>query len=283
MKGGNDASTPRQYYIRPRQVEGRVQFVVHDLDDNDNSASSEDTLANGIWYHVAGTYDGQFIRVYINGVLEDEDDEGQFTIQTSDGILAFGRLGEISAEYFDGKIDEVRIWNFARNRKQLISTMTDTLSPAYYSNADSGLVGYWRFDVLEDLGVNGDGEDDVRDFSVFGNHADLENSAILEPSEALVSVEMVDNLIPNKFYLSQNFPNPFNPSTKINFSIPEESYVALEVFNALGESVGLLVSQELTIGNYNYDWDASFSPSGIYFYRLQAGDFVETKKMILLK
>jgi hypothetical protein len=57
----------------------------------------------------------------------------------------------------------------------------------------------------------------------------------------------------------------------------------LEVFNALGESAGLLVSQELTTGTYNYNWNAENSPSGVYFYRLQAGKFVETKKMVLLR
>lgn len=184
MKGGNDDSTPRQYFVRPYQGDNRFQFVLHDNDNNINSASSDGTLTNGVWYHIACTYDGQFMRVYVNGILNDEDDEGQFNIQTSSGILAFGRLGNVSAEYFDGKIDEVRIWNIARTQSQIISTLNSTLSPAYYSSADSGLIGYWRFDKLEDLGVNGDGSDDVRDFSIYGNHADLENGAELVLSQA---------------------------------------------------------------------------------------------------
>lgn len=283
MKGGNDPSTPRQYYIRPFQGRGTLQFLVHDTDNNDRSAGSEDTLANGVWYHIAGTYDGQYLRCYINGSLQSEDDEGQFSIQTSDGILAFGRLGEIAAEYFEGKIDEVRLWNFSRNQSQLISTITDTLSSAYYTTSDSGLIGYWRFDELEDLGINSDGGDDVRDLSVFGNHADLEGGATLEPSQALVSVEKIDNLVPDNFYLSNNYPNPFNPSTTIEFSIPQTSHVTLEVFNTLGKSVGLLVSKELTTGTYNYKWNATNLPSGVYFYRITAETFTQVNKMMLLK
>lgn len=96
------------------------------------------------------------------------------------------------------------------------------------------------------------------------------------------AVEQIDNL-PEDYSLSQNYPNPFNPSTAINFSIPEASYVSLKIFNSLGEEIETLVSEELSAGSYKYDWNATNLPSGIYFYKLQTGIFVETKKMILLK
>ena len=89
--------------------------------------------------------------------------------------------------------------------------------------------------------------------------------------------------LPTEFVLEQNYPNPFNPSTKIKFAIPQSSFVTLEVFNALGEKVNVLVSEELNAGTYNYDWNASNLTSGIYFYTIQAGEFVETKKMLLVK
>jgi photosystem II stability/assembly factor-like uncharacterized protein len=88
---------------------------------------------------------------------------------------------------------------------------------------------------------------------------------------------------PEEYSLSQNFPNPFNPSTKINFSIPTESFVSLKVFNSLGEEIETLFAEELNAGSYKYDWNAINLPSGIYFYRLQAADFMETKKMMLLR
>ncbi|NNG26737.1 MAG: T9SS type A sorting domain-containing protein, partial [Ignavibacteriaceae bacterium] len=90
-------------------------------------------------------------------------------------------------------------------------------------------------------------------------------------------------LVPDEFFLSQNFPNPFNPSTTIEFSLSNTVYVTLEVFNTLGERVGVLASEEFSAGTYSYKWDASNLTSGIYFYILQAADFIQTRKMILLK
>jgi hypothetical protein len=83
--------------------------------------------------------------------------------------------------------------------------------------------------------------------------------------------------------LAQNYPNPFNPSTTIKYSIPKQSNVTIKVFDVLGREVTTLVNKEQSQGNYEVDFDGTKLSSGIYFYRLQAGDFVETKKMILIK
>jgi hypothetical protein len=80
-----------------------------------------------------------------------------------------------------------------------------------------------------------------------------------------------------------NYPNPFNPSTTIEFDLPKTSQVTLKVFNILGEEVARLVSEKLPAGSYSYEWDASNLASGIYLYRLQAGDYVETRKMVLMR
>jgi hypothetical protein len=88
---------------------------------------------------------------------------------------------------------------------------------------------------------------------------------------------------PNTYSLDQNFPNPFNPSTTIRFSIPETGMVSLKVFNLLGEQVATLVNSELTTGNYEINFKGTEFSSGIYFYTLTANNFVSTKKMILLK
>jgi photosystem II stability/assembly factor-like uncharacterized protein len=88
---------------------------------------------------------------------------------------------------------------------------------------------------------------------------------------------------PITFALDQNYPNPFNPSTTINYSLPSNEYVTLKVYNLLGEEVAILVNEEKPQGTYELKWNAPNLPSGIYFYKLQAGNFVETKKMILLK
>ena len=88
---------------------------------------------------------------------------------------------------------------------------------------------------------------------------------------------------PDDFALHQNYPNPFNPSTTIKFSLPHSNYVSLKVFNMLGEVVATLVDEELNVGTYTTQWNASSVASGIYFYRLQAGEFAATKKLLLLK
>ena len=98
-----------------------------------------------------------------------------------------------------------------------------------------------------------------------------------------VSVEEETNGIPNKYNLTQNYPNPFNPSTKIKYSIPQISNVTIKVFDILGNEIETLVNEEKHTGVYEITWYAEEIPSGVYFYQLKAGDFVESKKMVLLK
>ncbi len=88
---------------------------------------------------------------------------------------------------------------------------------------------------------------------------------------------------PKTYSLEQNFPNPFNPSTIIRFSIPEQGLVTLKVFNILGEEVATLINTEMTTGTYEVDFRATDVSSGIYFYTLTSGNFISTKKMIVLK
>lgn len=97
------------------------------------------------------------------------------------------------------------------------------------------------------------------------------------------NVVYVDVAIPTKFELSQNYPNPFNPSTTIKFTIPESAMVTLSIFNALGEEVALLVNRVMESGTYEVNFNAVGLNSGMYFYRIQAGDFTQVKKMTLLK
>jgi hypothetical protein len=89
--------------------------------------------------------------------------------------------------------------------------------------------------------------------------------------------------IPDQFGLKQNYPNPFNPSTSISFDISERSEVKLAVYNSIGQEVAVLVNSGLQAGRYTYVFDASSVPSGIYFYRIKANDFIETKRMVLIK
>jgi hypothetical protein len=102
-------------------------------------------------------------------------------------------------------------------------------------------------------------------------------------SEMVTSVERSPTDLPTHFSLEQNYPNPFNPSTKIQFSIPNASFVSLKVFDALGREVSILVAEELAAGIHTRHLDGAALPSGVYFYRLQAGEYLQTKKAIVLK
>ena len=99
----------------------------------------------------------------------------------------------------------------------------------------------------------------------------------------MTSLNVNTSEIPDQFGLKQNFPNPFNPSTSISFDLPEMSDVKLAVYNTVGQEVAVLVNSSLQAGKYTYVFDASSVPSGIYFYRIRAGEFVETKRMVLIK
>ncbi|MGD0339700.1 MAG: discoidin domain-containing protein [Bacteroidota bacterium] len=90
-------------------------------------------------------------------------------------------------------------------------------------------------------------------------------------------------VIPKQFALKQNYPNPFNPSTTIQYSLPNAAYVTLKICNTLGQEVAQLVSQQMSAGVHSTEWNASGFASGVYYYRLEAGGFVETKKLVLLR
>ncbi len=88
---------------------------------------------------------------------------------------------------------------------------------------------------------------------------------------------------PDSYALNANYPNPFNPSTNIQFSTPEQSFVELKVFDILGNEVANLVKQDMEPGNYSVVFNGSNLASGIYLYRLVSGNFFDTKKMMLIK
>lgn len=106
--------------------------------------------------------------------------------------------------------------------------------------------------------------------------------AVLTVIDGTTNVEN-EKEIPTNFELSQNYPNPFNPTTTINYQITKNDFVSLKVYDILGNEVATLVNEEKATGSYEINFDASSLSSGTYFYKLQAGSFIESKKMLLLK
>jgi subtilisin-like proprotein convertase family protein len=98
-----------------------------------------------------------------------------------------------------------------------------------------------------------------------------------------VGVQQLSTEIPAKYDLSQNYPNPFNPTTNIKFALPKSGFVTLKVYDIVGKEVATLVNEQLTAGTYEHNFNASAFSSGVYFYKISAGDFTEIKKMMLVK
>jgi photosystem II stability/assembly factor-like uncharacterized protein len=104
-----------------------------------------------------------------------------------------------------------------------------------------------------------------------------------ETNISTTGIQNISSGIPFEYSLGQNFPNPFNPVTKINFQIPVKGNVSLKVYNQLGQEVAVLADKFMSVGYYSADFDASRLSSGVYFYRLITGSYYATKKMVLLR
>ena len=118
----------------------------------------------------------------------------------------------------------------------------------------------------------------ISDDSVFSSL--IKNSFEFFDTPVSVSDEIVT---PAKFELKQNYPNPFNPTTSIECVVPSSEYVSLKVYDVLGNEVASLVNENKNAGSYRIDFNASTLSSGVYFYKITAGNYTETKKMMLIK
>jgi hypothetical protein len=107
----------------------------------------------------------------------------------------------------------------------------------------------------------------------------MQGNAPLQPENIIG----LNNSSDSKYSLENNFPNPFNPTTRISYSIPANSLVTLKVYDMTGREVATLVNEEKSEGSYSIDFNASNLSSGVYFYKLTAGNFTDTKRMLLVK
>ena len=145
-----------------------------------------------------------------------------------------------------------------------------TNNGASWSGFNSGLPNL----KVNALGVNGT--------DVFPGSYD--NSVLIRPvSQITTGVNESRSGTPTAFSLSQNYPNPFNPTTTINYQLPMSGQVTLKVFDMLGREIATLVNDNENAGSYSAKFDGSRLASGVYFYRLQAGSFSQTKKLMLVK
>ncbi|MCK4812364.1 MAG: T9SS type A sorting domain-containing protein, partial [Candidatus Marinimicrobia bacterium] len=112
---------------------------------------------------------------------------------------------------------------------------------------------------------------------------DNEGDTVSHRMDIWVSETAINNMLPQKFHCEQNYPNPFNPTTIISYQLPEVCDVHLDIYTASGRKLTSLVNVNQSAGYYRVTWDASGLPSGLYFYRISAGNYVKAHKMILMK
>ncbi|MCK9211828.1 MAG: T9SS type A sorting domain-containing protein [Ignavibacteriaceae bacterium] len=156
-----------------------------------------------------------------------------------------------------------RIKKIERDTSYVVNTVNTTTSYMWYKQG--GQVPLLRLSYTGALNL----------YFVFGSKSNNTATRINERQN--------DRTVPTKFSLSRNYPNPFNPSTTISWQLAASSFVTLKVYDVLGKEVATLVNNELQAGTYSVNFDASNLSSGTYFYELRAGNFIQTKKMLLLK
>lgn len=160
----------------------------------------------------------------------------------------------------------------------------DTITATYSSvtHADDTLsFHFYCFDVMENRFVHGAGHVRIRVESVSTPSQFIELDFRCNTPQT-IGIQQISSIV-KEFSLSQNYPNPFNPNTKINFSIPKSDHVSLRVYDMLGREVSVLVNSQLTAGEYQADFNAKGLSSGMYYYSLRAGEYVDVKKMVLVK
>jgi hypothetical protein len=113
--------------------------------------------------------------------------------------------------------------------------------------------------------------------------ANVQPNQYITIDECLLGIISYNNEIPQQYALSQNYPNPFNPTTRIKFALPESGNVILKLYDNLGKEISTLVNENLNAGQYEYEFDGSNLGSGVYYYKIFSDNFVETKKMVLVK
>ena len=122
-----------------------------------------------------------------------------------------------------------------------------------------------------------------RDLAVTNWDANIGNYLFYNQTNPPTGLAARPTIAPGEFALYQNYPNPFNPSTTIEFDIPRSDFVTLKIYNILGEEVATPVLGRLAAGRYKFEWNARDMASGVYYYRIQAGDYIEAKRMVLLR
>jgi subtilisin family serine protease len=187
-------------------------------------------------------------------------------------------VGNASIEFYIGHSTQ---WLSAATVKLHISTNGGANWAQIWSAENDGQAWIWRNKII-DISAYANKQNLKLGWQYVGNDGDIVALDGVKLLGGATDVENNNSVITD-FMLYQNYPNPFNPITNIQYAVPKWSRTTLKIYDVLGSEITTLINQEKPVGVYQINWDASTLSSGVYFYRLQAGDFVQTRKMILLK
>lgn len=275
-------------------------------------------LITGKWINVVGVYDGTNAKVYLNGVQK-----GILPLTgtiTAGQIAMLGKSGTTGTpSYLQGKIDHVAVYSVALSESEILDLYNNYKVPADYivpveltsftAQAVKGKVELnWStatetnnhgYEIQRSADkqnfttvgfVRGAGTTTERQSYTFEDNYTGQSKVYYRLKQVdfngtfwLSDVIEISNLIPIEFGISQNYPNPFNPSTTIEFQLPVDAKVMIKVYDILGSEVATLVDQFKEAGYHKLNFNGSALASGTYFFRIKANDFVQTKKMILMK
>ncbi len=251
-----------------------IQALVSDGTPNWGFANWTSSIPLNEWMHIAMSYDGNLVKLFINGDLVSS---GYFSESIGRGETGLYIGGTFDWVNFNGLIDEVRLWNVTRTGEEIKAYRYVRLN-----GGEQGLAGYWPMDEIETV----NGIRVVKDKTVNQNNLRVGNLNLSDDTpmgSSNPTAVQYEGAQPVDFQLYQNYPNPFNPSTTIKFGLPVQSKVSLEIYNILGQRVASLINQELAAGFHQVKWNASRIASGIYFYSIMTPSFSETKKLILMR
>jgi hypothetical protein len=221
--------------------------------------------------HVAATFDGSEVVLFINGQIE-KIVAVSGILRHNDEPVYIGCSQFWTPRFFTGKMDDIRIYGHGLSPEQVNALYNGGRNVVVARETEVG--DEWQAMVTpftsDDIGI-----------TCWTNILTVQPA--LAPS-AGIDNDVLDELASGEeFLLSANFPNPFNPSTEISFVLPKASVARLEVFNIRGRLVETLLDRYLESGQHYISWDAGGLSSGVYFYRLSTDDFTASNKMILLK
>ena len=269
-------------------------------DDSENPLVEKNLIINcdrGIGFGVGSSANsGGIIK---NNMIYHDNSTGDvgISLQTSPNTQVYNNSIFFDNDYFSAiecRFTETQDVYIANNLTNKVIWFRDGAAGVVEYNNTNAISG-WFIDVSTgDLHLSSDTLSQVVDqgISISGLTDDFDGDIRPQGSgidigadeyTLMTSIENTSKLNPENFRLMQNYPNPFNPSTTIQYSIKEKSTVELVLYDILGRVVEVLIKEEQDAGYYKVDFNAERLTSGIYLYRLQAGSFVETKKMVLLK